>query len=257
MAVERINFGEVAASELERIVVISPHLDDAVLGSAHLLATYPGSRVITVFAGRPSSYPADPTPWDASGGFSANDDVAALRRLEDEAALTLLGARPLWLDFADHQYLSPDDRSGAAEVALVLRDKILDLSPSSVFLPMGLANPDHVVTHDAGLLVRSGFLESGHGCSWFCYEESGYKHIPGLLAWRVSRLFRNGLWPTPAVVPVNPDMRKKRQAIACYASQLPPLRREHALDERLNANVPEQYWRLAPPPDGWEALAQR
>jgi hypothetical protein len=26
------------------------------------------------------------------------------------------------------------------------------------------------------------------------------------------------------------------------------------LDERLDANVPEQYWRLEPPPKGWERL---
>jgi hypothetical protein len=26
------------------------------------------------------------------------------------------------------------------------------------------------------------------------------------------------------------------------------------MSERLDANVPEQYWRLAPPPRGWEGL---
>ena len=34
--------------------------------------------------------------------------------------------------------------------------------------------------------------------AWFCYEDMGYKHIPGLLAWRVARLFVRGVWPTPA-----------------------------------------------------------
>jgi LmbE family N-acetylglucosaminyl deacetylase len=116
---------------------------------------------------------------------------------------------------------------------------------------MGLANPDHVVTHEAGLRVRDAHQE----LAWFCYEDHGYKHLPGLLAWRVAKLFRSGLWPTPAVVPVEPDMARKRQAIACYRSQVAPLERDHALAERLDANVPEQFWRLAPPPRGWEALA--
>jgi hypothetical protein len=49
-------------------------------------------------------------------------------------------------------------------------------------------------------------------------------------------------------------MSAKRAAIECYRSQLGPLRRDHLLDERLEANVPEQYWRLDPPPTGWEAL---
>jgi LmbE family N-acetylglucosaminyl deacetylase len=119
---------------------------------------------------------------------------------------------------------------------------------------MGLANPDHVVTHDAGLLVRSELVGSGGGPAWFAYEDHGYKHIPGMLAWRVTKLFKAGLWPTPAVVPIEPDMKRKEAAIAFYKSQVAPLERDHVLSERLAANVPEQYWRLAAPPAGWELL---
>jgi hypothetical protein len=115
---------------------------------------------------------------------------------------------------------------------------------------MGLANPDHVVTHDAGLMVRERRLD----LAWFCYEDHGYKHIPGMLAWRVAKLLRAGVWPTPAVLPVHVDMIKKRQAVGYYTSQLAPLEADHALSERLEANVPEQFWRLASPPRGWERL---
>jgi LmbE family N-acetylglucosaminyl deacetylase len=251
---EEPTWGEVAADELTRIVVVSPHLDDAVLGACDLLCTYPGSTVVTVFAGSASRYPEEPTPWDAAGGFKSGDDVAALRRREDEAAHAVLEAEPVWLDFVDHQYLAPEDRPVAEQVAPVLASSIRSLAPSSVFLPMGLANPDHVVTHDAGVLARTELAGSGGGPSWFCYEDAGYKHIPGILAWRVTKLFKSGLWPTPAVVPVRPDMETKRKAIEEYKSQLPPLRSDHSLDERLDANVPEQFWRLAPPPRGWELL---
>jgi LmbE family N-acetylglucosaminyl deacetylase len=120
---------------------------------------------------------------------------------------------------------------------------------------MGLANPDHVLTHDAGLIVRLDTLESESGPAWFCYEDHGYKHIPGILAWRVAKLFKAGLWPTPAVVAIEPDMDRKRTAISFYKSQVAPLERDHVLSERLAANVPEQYWRLAPPPTGWEGLS--
>ena len=65
--------------------------------------------------------------------------------------------------------------------------------------------------------------DDGRRPAWFAYEDAGYKHLPGLLAWRISKLFRSGLWPTPAVVPVQPDMAAKRAAIACYASQVGPL----------------------------------
>ena len=90
--------------------------------------------------------------------------------------------------------------------------------------------------------------------AWFAYEDAGYKHLPGLLAWRVATLFKSGLWPTPAMIPVEPDADRKRRAFACYRSRVAPLERDHSLAERLAANVPEQYWQLATPPAGWEGL---
>jgi LmbE family N-acetylglucosaminyl deacetylase len=251
-----VTWGLVDRSILERPVVVSPHFDDAVLGATHLIAGHGGTTVITVFGGRPPAYPEEPTPWDACGGFRTGDDVVARRREEDRAAMDLLGATPVWLEFSDHQYLEPAKRPRAADVAPVLARAIAEASPSAVFLPMGLANPDHGVTHEAGLLARAQLLGDSPHIAWFCYEDHGYKHIPGILAWRVSKLFKSGLWPTPAVVPVDPDMELKRAAIACYQSQIPPLQQDHALDERLDANVPEQFWRLAPPPTGWERLME-
>ncbi len=240
--------------ELDRVVVVSPHFDDAALGASHLLLSHPGSTVITVLAGRPPSYPDPVSDWDALGGFSVGDDVVGVRREEDRAAMASLGARPVWLEFADHQYLDVDERPVPGQVAPDLTAAIAEAGPTAVFLPMGLANPDHVLTHDAGLLARDELGRDGSGSSWFCYEDAGYSHLPGLLAWRVAKLFRSGLWPTPSIVPVVPDMAVKRAAIECYRSQLAPLKRDHLLDERLEANVPEQYWRLDAPPAGWEGL---
>ncbi len=76
-----------------------------------------------------------------------------------------------------------------------------------------------------------------------------------MLAWRVAKLLRAHPWPTPAIVPHAPDEERKRRAIWCYTSQIPPLERDHALTARVEGRVPEQFWRLAPPPAGWEALA--
>jgi LmbE family N-acetylglucosaminyl deacetylase len=255
MDVEEATWGLVDPAVLLRIVVVSPHFDDAALGAAHLLTTYPGSTVITVLAGWPPAYPDEPTDWDACGGFKAGDDVVAARREEDRAAMGYLQATPVWLDFADHQYLLTSERPRPAAVAPALEAAIRSAEPSAVFLPMGIANPDHVLTHDAGILVREQL--AGAPITWFCYEDHGYKHIPGLLAWRVAKLFKSGLWPTPAIVPIEPDMIRKRAAIDLYKSQIPPLQRDHALADRLDANVPEQYWRLAPPPRGWERLSER
>ena len=59
-------WGKLDDSVLESIVVVSPHLDDAALGAAHLLISYPGSTVVTVHAGRPAAYPDEVTEWDAA-----------------------------------------------------------------------------------------------------------------------------------------------------------------------------------------------
>jgi LmbE family N-acetylglucosaminyl deacetylase len=249
---DEATWGLVDDSVLCSIVVVSPHFDDAVLGAAHLLATYRGSTVITVLGGWPPQYPPEPTAWDAAGGFQPGDDVVETRRREDQAALAILDAQPVWLDFPDHQYLKKEARPGRDQVAAALAHAVLAAGPTAVFLPMGLGNPDHVLTHDAGRLVR----DERPDLAWFCYEDHGYKHVPGLLAWRIATLFRAGVWPTPAIVPIQPDMALKRRAIDCYRSQLAPLDAEHELSARLDANVPEQYWRLAAPPRGWEGLAE-
>ena len=238
------------AGTLARTVVVSPHFDDAVQGAGLLLARHPGSTVITVFGGRPPAYPEPPSEWDALGGFASGDDVVALRRDEDAAALAAVGAVPHWLDFADHQYLDASQRPTTAAVAAALRDALVALAPTAVFVPFGLGNPDHDTTH----LAARTLLDDFGDVAWYCYEDAGYKHIPGLLAWRISALFRAGWWPTPAVVPLDDDLARKRDALFAYASQIPPLRRDHLLDARLDANVAEQHWRLARPPQGWEAL---
>jgi len=245
-----MSWGVLPAGVLDHILVVSPHFDDAALGTAHLLGAHAGSTVVTVFGGRPARYPDPPTEWDTLGGFRGGDDVIALRRAEDAAAIDVLGARPVWLDFVDHQYLQTSERAAPDVVADALARVVVTEQPTAVFLPMGLANPDHACAHEAGLLVA----DARPDLTWFCYQDAGYCHIPGLLAWRVSKLFRSDRWPTPMIVEVDVDRDRKRAAIECYRSQRAPLERDHALNERLAANVAEQYWRLAPPPPGWEGL---
>jgi LmbE family N-acetylglucosaminyl deacetylase len=245
-----ITWGVLPEGVLDRVLVCSPHFDDAAMGAGHLLCAHPRSTVVTVFGGPPSQYPDPPTEWDALGGFRPGDDVVAMRREEDRAALAVLDAEPVWLEFVDHQYLAPDERAAPAAVAGPLAAVVDERRPTAVFLPMGLANPDHVVTHDAGVLL----MRDRDHIAWFCYEDAGYKHLPGMLAWRVAKLFGAARWPTPMIVPTDPDHERKRAAIECYRSQLVPLNRDHALAERIGGSVPEQFWLLAPPPPGWERM---
>jgi LmbE family N-acetylglucosaminyl deacetylase len=236
--------------ELDRVVVVSPHLDDAVLGCARFMAVHPGVTVVTVFAGNPEAYPEPMRTWDVQSGFEPGDDVMEARRREDRAALALLDATPVHLDLVEHTY-NPDDRPVAPEaIADLLVPTLHPIEPTLVLAPFGLANPDHDVTHRGCMLARDRL---GPAVSWWCYEDSGYKHIPGLLAWRVSSLFRRRSWPTPVCPRADPTNERKRAAIDSYPSQLLALEDDWQIRAKLEA--PEQFWRLAPPPEGWEGLA--
>ena len=237
--------------ELRRVVVVSPHLDDAVLGCGRFLSAHPGATVVTVFAGNPPKYPEPMRVWDVQSGFAPRDDVMETRRNEDDAALACVGATPVHLDLIEYTYNPGDVAVPPDVIAESLAPTLAALDPTLVLAPFGLANPDHDMTHRACMLTRDRLPDH---VSWWCYEDMGYKHIPGMLAWRVSKLFRSELWPTPMVVPTVVDHDRKRAAIECYQSQLGPLNRDHALAARIGGAVPEQFWQLAPPPPGWERM---
>ena len=186
--------------ELERVTIVSPHLDDAVLGCANFMAAHPGVAVVTVFAGNPPQYPTDPMrKWDVQSGFSPGDDVMEVRRHEDRAALDLLDATSVHLEFVEHTY-NPGDRPVPPDVLVdALAPALAALDPTLVIAPFGLANPDHDVTHQACMLARArlgadGSLRPHEGSppaktqrppSWWLYQDMGYSNIPGMLAWRV------------------------------------------------------------------------
>ncbi|HKW06168.1 MAG TPA: hypothetical protein VJS19_01220 [Candidatus Dormibacteraeota bacterium] len=70
---------------------ISPHLDDAVFGSAGFVQAHRGAFVVTVMAGRPA--PGRLTDWDGKCGFPADFpvDIEAKRRAVDAYASQLKG----------------------------------------------------------------------------------------------------------------------------------------------------------------------
>jgi len=89
------------------IVVVSPHLDDAVLSLGAAMARRAGQgedwTVVTVFAGDPDST-APASPYDRRCGFRSAGEAATVRRREDKRACYILGAKPVWLPFGDVQY---------------------------------------------------------------------------------------------------------------------------------------------------------
>jgi LmbE family N-acetylglucosaminyl deacetylase len=247
------SWGLPETGELDRIVVVSPHLDDAVLGSGTFMAVHPGVTVVTVFAGNPPAYPDPMRLWDVQSGFGPTDDVMEVRRAEDRAALDVLDARPVHLDFVEHTYNPGDKPVGPGVLAAGIGPALREIAPTLVLAPFGLANPDHDVVHRACMSVRDGI---GGDVSWWLYQDIPYQNIPGLLAARVSSLFRRGIWPTPVSPEVDTNDERKLVAMDCYASQLHALDDDWRIREKLARHPVEQLWQLDTPPAGWERLSQ-
>jgi LmbE family N-acetylglucosaminyl deacetylase len=128
------------------IVVVSPHLDDAVLSCWSLLVGPGPVRVLTVLAGEPPEGTLG--EWDRLTG--ATDSPARVRERieEDGAALRIAGCEGLYLGFLDEQY-----EPGAQPLADGLRPH-LD-GADVVYGPKGSPqNDDHVIVRDALLEVR-------------------------------------------------------------------------------------------------------
>ena len=75
-----------------------------------------------------------------------------------------------------------------------------------------------------------------------------------MLAWRVSKLFRSGLWPTPEPVPVSLDVELKHKALWCYTSQIPPLEQDHGLHPSAGRSRSPSSSGGWPRPRGWERM---
>lgn len=219
------------------LVVVSPHLDDAVLSCGALLAVERDPVVVTVFAGpRPADVPL--TEWDQSGGFGPDDDVVAERRAEDRAALQLLGARPRWLGFLDSQY-GTNDR---AAIVQALADEFRSLQPRKVVIPLGLFHSDH---HLASAAAMDALRKIGSPRCW-AYEDVPYRALPdGFVADAIRRLETDGV-RVRRIAPTAPDLRlleRKRQALRCYASQVAALSTP-GRPGVADALRPEGYWAL-------------
>jgi LmbE family N-acetylglucosaminyl deacetylase len=206
-----------------RAVVVSPHLDDAVLSVGAAVASWGRQgvavEVLTVLAGDPDSQ-APAGGWDRRGGFETEAEATRGRRAEDARACRELGATTSWLPFGDGQY----ERHGTdADVRAAVIDAVGDAD--SVLLPGSpLSHPDHEwlvrTVADASLSARRlGF-----------YVEQPYAAraggMPGTTPW-----LEVGLGAKLEFASVRVGLRDrlaKRRAVRAYASQLPLL----ALDRR-------------------------
>jgi LmbE family N-acetylglucosaminyl deacetylase len=221
------------------LLVISPHLDDGVFSCGGLLGAGAmegrAATVVTVFAGRPPAA-QDLTDWDRACGFSSGSDVVGCRREEDQAALELLGAQPAWIEFLDSQYGESPSRE---DIVLKLRMYLALCDPGIILFPLGLFHSDHRLVHEAALML----IRHARNRRWLAYEDVPYRQRTELRDERIALLDELGFEPRPLrFAAPEPALRRKRSAVACYASQL----------RAFSAGVgtvfeDEVYWQLTPP----------
>jgi LmbE family N-acetylglucosaminyl deacetylase len=221
------------------IVAISPHLDDAVAGCGALLAAYPGSTVITVFAGAPAAS-APQTDWDRRCGFPDGAAAMAQRCAEDDKALHLLKARPVRLPFLDDQYIRAMQRVSpkVEKVAPALAHALDQAQARTVLFPIGLFHSDHVLASDAVLTLCRAMPDR----LWVAYEEALYRTKPGLLHARLVQFYTRGYSLTPVVFGASPNVHRKATAVSAYASQLGELGVKKGEGDTA---APERYWLLS------------
>jgi LmbE family N-acetylglucosaminyl deacetylase len=134
------------------VLVLSPHLDDAVLSCWSVLTTPREVAVANVFTSVPR--PGTLTTWDRITGASDSAAAMKLRLDEDRRALALAGRRPLNLDLADKQYRR---RAPSALRLLEALERALPAA-SAVYAPAAIGGEaDHRLVRSAALeLFRSG-----------------------------------------------------------------------------------------------------
>jgi len=236
------------------VTVISPHLDDAVFSCGGLIAAARGARVVTVFAGVPPA--GVPVPdGDRAAGFDSAEQGVRARRREDNRALGMLGAQPVWLDFWDSQY---GRRHTPREIADSLQHVLATQADGMVAAPLGLFHSDHVLAHEAcrmlmpaaqvraaawaALLVPSrAQAASTPPVQWLYYEDAIYRRLPGVLQQRLAECLRAGLHATPVNLPVSQHLAQKSYAVTAYQSQLQMFGEEQLCD----LCAPERYWWLS------------
>lgn len=255
--------------EFERVVVLSPHLDDAALSCGGLLqflrGCHPSCLVITVYCGNP------PALKGKDGTYRIPQRKGyvnpRLRRREDIEAMRMADADYVHLGFSDgiyrrspltHQFIyrhaherwvAPrvDDMAHIEELFLVLQRLCLNLGRILLVAPMGIGHHvDHTIVAQVAIRLaeRGPYLLFYEDFPYVVDREvgSGLEDDPGKALARLRQEPSRRLF-----LPVDPAV--KGPMIARYSSQIPALFDDvRGIEEALMARIYqgrscEFYWK--------------
>lgn len=210
------------------IVILSPHLDDAVLSCWRVLEGPGDVRVVNVFAGVPP--PGSVTGWwDRASGSGDSARAVRARLEEDRAALAAVGRQAVNLDFLDAQYR--EDGADAAALLAAVREVVP--RPALVYVPAAFAggggerrfpasttepHPDHAAVREVGRALREDGYET------VLYADLPHASVDGGEAWPACAPQLDGLAPEPHPLS-EAEFERKLRAVRSYRSQLGALER--------------------------------
>lgn len=204
----------------KRIVVLSPHLDDAVLSVGGTIAAHVEAggtaTVLTLFAGDTRSL-QNAGAWDVRSEFTTAGAAARHRRQEDKDACDRIGASTIWLPNDDGQYRNRrnmEDLVGQVAAAIAGYDVDAVLAPG-----WPLSHTDHAWTLFVALQLNRRLV---------LYAEEPYKSWlgpsplpPPVIAssqWTTAAGHSEATWMTAS--------ESKLEAIRRYETQLALLKTE-------------------------------
>jgi len=226
--------------EHPRLLVVSPHFDDAIFSCGALLAAHQNAAVLTVFSAIPTGVAL--TEWDRLSGFKTSEDAQRARMAEDDAALAAVDVTPIRLPFFDHQYGHP---ASISEIREALLNTIVSHAADVIAIPLGLFHFDHDLVGNVGCSLMARFPE----LKWFAYEDAVYRQIRNATKERLAHLKSYRIITERAEILSQSHIesihskRLKQDAVDSYASQLRAFEAEFVNYQDVLEH--ECFWRLS------------
>ena len=260
----------VAGQSYDRIY-LSPHLDDAVLSCGASVYTQVRSGesvlVVTLFCASPKDPSLTAQARELRERWGSAVDPVAARRREDVRAMEKLGAEPVHLSFLDCVYrhggnlaqayyptqesifgdVHPCEGEWHHALAVALLAAVCDVGTAIIHAPLSVGHHvDHILVRRMGLLL----LRQGHQVLF--YEDYPYAADARTLN-RAFAPWAPSCWVRHSLSFGEEAMAAKRDAVACYASQISTFWRDveemrRSLRERALAvgggRYAENHWSL-------------
>jgi LmbE family N-acetylglucosaminyl deacetylase len=223
------------AADGRTVAIISPHLDDAVLGCWAEIARSPRAIVVNVCtAVPPGGWLAY---WDGVCGGTDSAEHMRVRLAEDARALEFAGAERIDLGFLDKHY-----REGKPLDPEELGDRLAEALPPDalVLAPAGIGeHVDHLTARDVAIGLGGEREVSLYADLPYCvrYGWPGWvtgtepdPHLDVEMTWAPALKGLGDGWSTEALRLSEEEQLAKHEAMRLYATQYPGLTGGAAVD---------------------------